>query len=47
VRELLDRWQQLGPDARRKLAGDLLARASVTAPSDDASLRAKLEELVA
>lgn len=47
VRELLDRWQQLGSDARRKLATDLLARANVTAPSDDAALRAKLEELVA
>jgi uncharacterized RDD family membrane protein YckC len=47
VRELLDRWQQLGPDARRKLATDLLARASVAAPGDDSALRAKLEELVA
>jgi len=48
VRELLDRWPQLGPDARRKLAGDLLARASVAAHSgDDAALRAQLEELVA
>jgi uncharacterized RDD family membrane protein YckC len=47
VRELLDRWQQLGSDARRKLATDLLARSSVTAPGNDAALRAKLEELVA
>ncbi len=47
VRELLDRWPQLGADARRKLATDLLARASVAAPVDDAALRAKLEELVA
>jgi len=47
VRELLDRWPQLGTDARRKLATDLLARASVAAPVDDATLRMKLEELVA
>ncbi len=47
VRELLDRWPQLGADARRKLASDLLARAHVAAPGDDAALRARLEELVA
>ena len=47
VRELLDRWPQLGADARRKLANDLLARAHVAAPADDAALLAKLEELVA
>jgi uncharacterized RDD family membrane protein YckC len=47
ARELLDRWTQLGADARRKLAVDLLARASVAAPGGDAALRAKLEELVA
>jgi uncharacterized RDD family membrane protein YckC len=47
VRELLDRWPQLGAEARRKLATDLLTRASVAAPGDDAGLRAKLEELVA
>jgi len=47
VRELLDRWPQLGADARRKLAADLLARAGVAAPQDDAALRAKLDELVA
>lgn len=47
VRELLDRWPQLATDARRRLAADLLARASVSAPADDAALRAKLEELVA
>ena len=47
VRELLDRWPQLGADARRKLAVDLLARVSVAAPAEDAALRAKLEELVA
>ena len=47
VRELLDRWPQLGADARRKLANDLLSRASVAAPDDDVALRAKLEELVA
>jgi hypothetical protein len=47
VRELLDRWPQLGADARRKLAADLLARASVAAPAEDTALRAKLEELVA
>jgi uncharacterized RDD family membrane protein YckC len=46
VRELLDRWPQLGLDARRKLGVDLLARASVAAPDGDAALRAKLEELV-
>ena len=47
VRELLDRWPQLGGGARVKLASDLLARAGVSAPSDEAALRAKLEELVA
>jgi hypothetical protein len=47
VRELLDRWPQLGGDARRKLAADLLSRASIAAPDDEAALRAKLEELVA
>jgi len=47
VRELLDRWPQLGADARRKLATDLLSHASVAAPDDDVALRAKLEELVA
>ena len=47
VRELLDRWPQLGADARRKLAADLLARLDVAAPDGDAALRAKLEELVA
>jgi hypothetical protein len=46
VRELLDRWPQLGADARRKLAADLLARAGVAAAGDEAGLRAKLEELV-
>jgi uncharacterized RDD family membrane protein YckC len=47
VRELLDRWPQLAGGARMKLASDLLARAGVSAPSDEAALRAKLEELVA
>jgi uncharacterized RDD family membrane protein YckC len=47
VRELLDRWPQLGADARRTLATKLLARAGVAAPEDDAGLRAKLDELVA
>ena len=47
VRELLDRWPQLASGARRKLANDLLARAGVDAPGDDATLRAKLEELIA
>jgi uncharacterized RDD family membrane protein YckC len=47
VRELLDRWPQLGSDARCSLANDLLARAGVTAPRGEAALRAKLEELVA
>jgi len=47
VRELLDRWPQLGADARRKLAAELLARLGLTAPEGDAALRTKLEELVA
>jgi uncharacterized RDD family membrane protein YckC len=47
VRELLDRWPQLGVGARQKLANDLLARSGVSAPIDEAALRAKLEELVA
>jgi len=47
VRELLDRWPQLGAGARTKLANDLLARAGVAPPADEAGLRAKLEELVA
>jgi uncharacterized RDD family membrane protein YckC len=47
VRELLDRWPQLGADARRKLAAELLTRAGVAAPDTEAALRAKLEELVA
>jgi uncharacterized RDD family membrane protein YckC len=47
VRELLDRWPQLGAAARAKLARELLARAGVNAPAEEAALRAKLEELVA
>jgi len=47
VRELLDRWPQLGSDARWKLAKDLLARAGVAAPRDEDGLKAKLEELIA
>ena len=45
VRDLLDRWPQLGVDARRKLATALLARAGVAAPESDGALRAKLEDL--
>jgi len=47
IRELLERWPQLAPASRRKLANDLLERAGIGAPTDDAGLRAKLEELVA
>jgi hypothetical protein len=45
VRELLDRWPQLGAGARRKLASDLLARVGQTAPDDVDALHSKLEDL--
>ena len=48
VRELLDRWSQLGLDARARLASELLAKIGVEAgANDDAGLRAQLEELLA
>jgi hypothetical protein len=45
VRELLDRWPQLGAGARRKLATNLLTRLGQAAPDDVDALRARLEEL--
>jgi len=47
VRELLDRWPQLGEDARGKLAADLLTRAGVAPPEGDAAVRTRLEQLLA
>jgi uncharacterized RDD family membrane protein YckC len=50
VRELLERWDGLAQRARTNLALDLLKKHGVTASpdgDDDASLRRKLEELVA
>lgn len=45
VRELLDRWPQLGAGARRKLATNLLTRLGHAAPDDVDALRASLEDL--
>ncbi|HUL81538.1 MAG TPA: RDD family protein [Gammaproteobacteria bacterium] len=47
VRDVLDRWPQLGSDARYTLAKQLLTRAGVTVPRDDDGLKAKLQELIA
>ena len=47
VRDLLDRWKELGEQQRSKLARQLLDRVGAGPPPDDAQLRAKLEELLA
>jgi uncharacterized RDD family membrane protein YckC len=47
VRELLDRWQELGDEQRAQLARRLLAKLGTTAPADDRMLRAALEDLLA
>lgn len=47
VRELLDRWGELGEPQRVGLARQLLDKVGMESPDDDGMLRAKLEELLA
>lgn len=47
VRDLLDRWQELGEQQRARLARELLGKLGSAAPVDDGMLRAALEDLLA
>ena len=47
VRDLLHRWNELNPEIRATLAGQLLDKFDATSPSDtDADLRLRLEQLL-
>ena len=47
VRDLLDRWQELGEQQRSSLGRQLLGKLNAVSPANDKDVRAKLEELLA